>query len=156
MSHSQKHEVQPTSNQDLGGGGGRQGRKEGGGIKTTTTNNVQPNRKVTRIEQQLRFDHVTTKDVQRKKSWWVRTTRASEKLNKNRRKKRSRRGKVVLKIKQIGKCGKRKEKDGSNERASQGIIPGGSACSGGLRAYHRHIWKAVAYHRPTATAYFSP
>jgi hypothetical protein len=44
----------------------------------------------------------------------------------------------------------------TNERASQGIIPGGSACSGGLRAYHRHIWKAVAYHRPTATAYFSP
>jgi hypothetical protein len=63
---------------------GREGGKEGGGTKTTTTtNNVQPNRKVTRMEQQqLRFDHVTTKDVQWKKSWWVRTTIASEKLNK--------------------------------------------------------------------------
>jgi hypothetical protein len=63
-----------------------EGGKEGGGTKTTTTNtnNVQPNRKVTRIKQQLRFDHVTTKDVQRKKSWWVRTTL---KLNKNRSKK---------------------------------------------------------------------
>jgi hypothetical protein len=77
------YEVQPTSNQDLGGGGGREGGNQGGGTKTTTTtNNVQPNRKVTRMEQQLRFDHVTTKDVQRKKSWWVRTTKASEKLNK--------------------------------------------------------------------------
>jgi molybdenum-dependent DNA-binding transcriptional regulator ModE len=61
-----------------------EGGKEGGGTKTTTTstNNVQPNRKVTRIKQQLRFDHVTTKDVQRKKSWWVRTSIASQKLNK--------------------------------------------------------------------------
>jgi hypothetical protein len=99
------YEVQPTSNQDLGGGGGREGGREGKRgtttTTTTTTNDVQPNRKVTRIKQQLRFHHVTTKDVQRKKSWWVRTTRASEKLNKNRRKKGVGEGKVVLKINKL-------------------------------------------------------
>jgi hypothetical protein len=110
------YEVQPTSKQDLGGGGGREGRKEGVGTKTTTTtNSVQPNRrKVTRIKQQLRFDHVTTKDVQRKKSWWV---RATLKLNKNKRKKRSRRGKVVLKINKLEMWKKKGER--WSERASK-------------------------------------